>query len=117
MKLIKTLSLLSVIMIIIDYIFALYLVPQFKDIHQSFNSSTLPLITQFIIVSHQYWIILITIPIGIYWKVFIEYKAQNTIKKKYEGVTLSILIFLLIILLLIFPLTIWAMYLPIFELA
>lgn len=112
MKLIKTLTILTGLLIIADFIFAHYFIPQFNEMYKSFDVSEIPLITKIIVNTYKYWFLLLIIPIGIYL-----YIKDTKIQKEIEIFLLSLLIILTIILAVLVPLIIWSIYLPIFELA
>lgn len=93
---------------------ALYVVPQFFEMYDYFGTNNLPFLTNLIIATYQYWLILVIIPIGVYSK----YVHTNTDNEQILPKNiLPLLILFLFFIVLLLPLMITSLYLPIFEFA
>lgn len=82
----------------------IFIIPTFEELYRSFGVD-IPVLTKVVLSTHKYWLGLSLIPIPL------VYLSEQS--KKWQAI---IVFFLLALAILLIPLTIVALYLPIYEL-
>ncbi len=108
----KILSIVNIILIVFVSSYAIYLVPQFDEMYESFGTNIHPL-TKLVRISYRYWLLLVIIPIGIY----IKYLMKGNNLKSIPQIVLPIQLLLVLFLMILATFLIVILYLPIYELA
>lgn len=108
--LLKILALLTAITILVYGIGAYFIFSDFKEVFAGFETD-LPFITKVVLISYPYWLVALTIPIGIYIKYLIKQELSKKVKNRILFIFISMLLFSIVLL----PLLVIIMYLPIFE--
>jgi len=107
----KILAILTAISILIYGIGVHFVIPEFEQLFLSFETE-LPFVTKAVFAIYRYWLILLVIPVGIYFKYLNKQEIPAKTKNKILFLFVSMLLFSIVLL----PLLVTIMYLPIFEL-
>jgi len=114
MKVVKILNILLAVLIVGVSLFGYHMIPEFIKMYESISIDIQQFfLTQIIIVSYQFWVFSLIIPIFIYVKFL--YKKIN-IKKSTKIWLLLIIIILIVFLTSMFPFISISLYLPIIDL-
>lgn len=109
--LLRILAILTAISVLIYGVGAFFVLPEFEELFINFGAE-LPFGTKIVLVTYPYWLVALTIPIGIY----IKYLTHQEISKKVKNRILFVFVSMLLFSIVLLPLVVTAMYLPIFEL-
>jgi len=107
----KILAILTTISILVYGIGVHFVIPEFERLFIELETD-LPFITKAVFATYRYWLVLLVIPVGIYFK----YLNKNEVPAKTKNKILFLFVSMLLFSIALLPLLVTVMYLPIFEL-
>lgn len=106
----KILAIIVAIMLLVGGLLAIYVIPEFEKLFSGFGSD-LPCTTKFMLMTHNYWLVLVVIPIAVY----IRLSSKKELTKPARRICLSTLLVMFLVSVTLIPFITISMYMPIFA--